>query len=150
VEETGDRGSSTPGTAPTGRKFRRKADHLRFKSDFDYTRKTGEKSIGPSLVLVVAPPREGRVRCGVVCGKKYSPSAVVRNRARRLLWESFRHLRDRIAPAELVLIPRYRMADRKEPEVRNELALLLAKAGVFSAEGPIGASAATGEVVSQS
>ena len=79
------------------------------------------------MLAVYAPAPDGKLRCGVVCGKKYSLLAVKRNRARRLCWESFRLLKDRL------LIPRRRMEEAKRPEVTRELAGLLAKAGLLPA-----------------
>ncbi len=129
---------------PAPEKAERKFDHLRFKADFDYARSHGNKTVGRAIVVVTAPARKEWARCGVVCGKKYSPLAVARNRARRLLWESFRHLKQEIMPVELVLIPRYRLAEMKEPEVRAEMRALLIRAGVVSATEPIGGESAIG------
>lgn len=125
----------------------RKPDRLRLQADFDYLRRSGEKLIGKALVLVKAPARSGIVRVGVVCGKKFSPLAVRRNRARRLLWESYRHLKSRVLPAEMVLIPRYRIAEMKEPEVRREMRRLLVEAELFIPDEPTGGDSATGRDV---
>lgn len=109
----------------------KKTDKLRFKSDFDYVRQNGVKYVGSSLVLVVAPPPDEALRCGVICGKKFNHRAVVRNRARRLLWESFRLLKPAVCAGRLVMIPRKRITARKQPEVQRELQDLLRQAGLW-------------------
>ena len=112
-----------------------KADKIRFKSEFDQIRRNGTKLVGSRMLAVYAPAPDGKLRCGVVCGKKYSLLAVKRNRARRLCWESFRLLKDRLEVCHLLLIPRRRMEEAKRPEVTRELAGLLAKAGLLPAVG---------------
>jgi len=108
-----------------------KADKLRLKAEFDQVRAEGVKQAGRYLLAVVAPAPDGLRRCGVVCGRKFSTLAVRRNRARRLLWESFRLLKPEIAVCRLVLIPRRAIGRVKRPEVTQELAVLLHRGGVL-------------------
>lgn len=117
----------------TAKKSLHKIEKLRFKSEFDYIRLRGEKQVGKGMLAVIAPSPDGLRRCGVICGKKYSNLAVDRNRARRLLWESFRLLKSEMAVCHLVLIPRCRMASWKRQETTRELAGLLARQGVLPA-----------------
>ena len=78
-------------------------------------------------------PGEGKfAKCGVICSRKFSLLAVERNRARRLLWESFRLLGDRILPCRMVLIPRHRIKKADQSMVMKELEQILAAAGVLS------------------
>lgn len=86
------------------------------------------------MLVVTAPAPDGLRRCGVICGKKYSLLAVERNRARRLLWESFRLLKQEIAVCRIVLIPRRNMMKWKRGQATRELALLLVRAGVLPHE----------------
>ena len=111
-----------------------KTDKIRFKSEFDQIRQNGEKLVGSSMLVVCAPAPDNRLRCGVICGKKYSLLAVKRNRARRLLWESFRLLRESIEIRHLLLIPRRRMEKADRRQVTRELAGLLARAGLLPQE----------------
>ena len=111
-----------------------KTDKIRFKSEFDQIRQNGEKLVGSSMLVVYAPALDNRLRCGVICGKKYSLLAVKRNRARRLLWESFRLLKGSIEVRHLLLIPRRRMEKADRRQVTRELAGLLAKAGLLPRE----------------
>lgn len=83
------------------------------------------------MLVVAAPAPDGLLRCGVVCGKKYSLLAVERNRARRLMWESFRLLKPEISVCRIVLIPRRNMMKWKRGQATQELARLLVQAGVL-------------------
>lgn len=114
------------------KKTLKKPDRLRFKSEFDRVRSDGTKLVGPSMLLVYADAPDSLLRCGVICGKKYSLLAVKRNRARRLLWESFRLLRETIPAKWIILIPRNRMKHRKRQEVTREMAELLTRANLIS------------------
>lgn len=119
---------------PQGRTPRlrlRKADKLRLRAQFDQLRREGNKRVGPALVAVVAPAPEGRTQCGVICSRKYSLKSVVRNRARRLLWESFRLLKPELPVCRILLIPRRRMLDYDRRQTTAELRGLLADLGVL-------------------
>jgi ribonuclease P protein component len=107
-------------------------DKLRLKSDFDYVKNNGVKYVGNCLLLVAAPSPDETLRCGVICGKKYNKSAVKRNRARRLLWESFRLLKAQISPGYLIMIPRQHIAVLKQQDVEKQLKKLLLEAGLFN------------------
>ena len=87
------------------------------------------------MLLVYAPAPDDLLRCGVICGRKYSLLSVKRNRARRLCGESFRLLKEYLPVVRLVLIPRRRMEKYKRQDVTREMAGLLAKAGLIPA-GP--------------
>ncbi len=131
--ELPDRAASsvTPGVMPVVRRTLSKKDKLRFKSEFDYVRASGRKAVGKSMLAVVAPPPDALLKCGVVCGRKFSTLAVTRNRARRLLWESFRLLKPETAPCRMVLIPRRSIMGMKRQAVTGELAQLLFQLGVL-------------------
>jgi ribonuclease P protein component len=109
------------------KKTLRKPEKLRFKAEFDQVRLNGKKLVGTAFLAVCAPSPDGLTRCGVICSRKYSLLAVKRNRARRLLWESFRLLKEYMPACHMILIPRRKMEKRKRQEVTRELAALLAK-----------------------
>ena len=114
------------GRATLGRK-----DTLGLKSEFDYVRRRGEKHVGRLMLLVVAPSPDGDLRFGIICGKKYSKKAVLRNRARRLLKESFRLLKNRVRPVHCLFITRMGMRNLGLREVQKEMLWILDKAGVL-------------------
>ncbi|MFQ5749432.1 MAG: ribonuclease P protein component [Planctomycetota bacterium] len=74
----------------------------------DYLRVYGEgvRSRGRWILLIAAPGlNPATARMGLSVGRKFSRSAVVRNRARRVLREAFRQLRRNLPPLDVVLIP---------------------------------------------
>ena len=105
------------------KKTLKKEDKLKLKSEFENVRIHGEKIVSKGFLTVVAKSFDGisNVRCGVICSRKYSLLAVRRNRARRLLFESFRLLKHEIQPCHIVLIPRKRMQDYKLADTMAEL-----------------------------
>jgi ribonuclease P protein component len=107
-------------------------DKLKLKADFDHVRAGGRKFSARLLVAVVSETPDSKTRCGVVCGRKFSPKAVERNRARRLLWESFRLLKPRISPCHMILIPRAGMLQAKTQDSMSQLERLLKDAGRLS------------------
>lgn len=121
-----------------------KQDKLTLRSEFAQVKASGRKAAGPLLAVGFAPADDGRVRAGVVCGKKYSLLAVTRNRARRLVWESFRLLKPAIAPCRLVFIPRRRMQQVKCREVLAEMKRHLTVLGVWRDDRPSPSASSTG------
>ncbi len=109
----------------------KKEERLRLKSDFDYVRKNGIKFIGRTFILVLAKHKDNNLKCGVICSRKFNKRAVKRNRARRLLWESFRLIKESINPAHFVLITRKWIADKKQQDVQKEMEYLLKKAKIW-------------------
>jgi len=110
----------------------KKREKLRFKTQFEQIRRDGIKGVAPGMVAVVAPSPENRLECGVICSKKYSLLAVVRNRARRLMWESFRMLKPGLSPCRILLIPRRKMQKYSRMEATAELAGILAELQVLA------------------
>ena len=109
-----------------------KSEKLRFKAQFDQLRRDGIKSVAPGMVVVVAPSPENRLECGVICSKKYSLLSVVRNRARRLMWESFRMLKPDLSPCRILLIPRRKMMNYNRQQTTAELKKILTEQKVLS------------------
>jgi ribonuclease P protein component len=96
--------------------------------EFARVRDEGQKLVGRYLVLGYLPAPEGPSRLGFIVSRQYDRHAVERNRARRLLRESYRLLRHRITRnLWLVAIARNALHGRRQPEVQAELARLLGK-----------------------
>jgi ribonuclease P protein component len=83
------------------------------------------------VVLIVRPNGLGRNRYGVAAGKRLG-NAVQRNRAKRVLRETLRREKERIAQGyDLVLIARDALTpDVKQPLVAAQVAGLLDRAGL--------------------
>ncbi len=108
---------------------------LRLRQDFDAMRSSGTKRVGRRMLLVTAPSPDGKPRFGVICGRKFSKKAVERNRARRLLKESYRLLANAVAPARCLFITRFSMKDAKLQDVQKEMIHLFRKAGLWRGDG---------------
>ena len=115
----------------------RKQDKIHLKSQFDQIRRDGKKFLASGVVAVVAPSPTGRLECGVICSKKYSLLSVTRNRARRLLWESFRMLKPDLSVCRILLIPRKRMLKYDRVQTTREIAKMLAEAEVLPPEAAV-------------
>jgi len=110
----------------------KKGDTLSLKSEFDQVRKCGKKFVGRYILLVASPPADGKLRFGIICGRKYSKKAVLRNRARRLIKESFRLLKSRIRPTHCVFIARAAMSGQKMQVIQKDMKRLLKKAELLT------------------
>lgn len=114
-------------TVPVVRHRLLKSDKLTLKTDFDAVKEAGRSAAGALLVAAAAESRTGKLQAGVICGRKFCVKAVTRNRARRLVWESFRMLKPAIKPCRLVFIPRQRIKEAKCADVQKEMSRLLKK-----------------------
>lgn len=94
------------GASPSGR-FPR-TQHVRKRGEFRSAQDRGRRVTTPTFVLLLYAPDEGSAapRLGVVASRKIG-TAVVRNRAKRLVREAFRSTRDLWNPGiDLVVIVR--------------------------------------------
>ena len=118
-----------------GRSSLRKQEKLRTRKDFDALKEHGKACRDPFFtVLVRAAEPDDPVqitRYGVICSRKLHHSAVVRNRARRLITETFRLCKEIILPCSILVIPRRAMFGAKQQEVQEHLLRALKKAGLI-------------------
>jgi ribonuclease P protein component len=98
----------------------RPAQKLRSPAVFRRVFRRGVRLDGP-LFLMIALVNEGpRDRLGLVASRKLG-GAVARNRAKRLLRESFRRHPRRLTPTlDLVLVPKREIAEKSGDEVARE------------------------------
>lgn len=100
--------------------------------DFLRVRQGGERAVKGCLIanwLRLAV--DSRSRLGVVVSKKVG-NAVVRNRAKRLLRESYRqHQHEFIQPLDLVLVARQSIKDKDFAGVERDVVLTLRQAGIL-------------------
>ena len=94
-------------------------------------RENGRSFAGKTIVLIVSENTSGIPRCGIICGRKFSLKAPSRNRAKRLLRESFRLIKSNIGAADIVLIAKKRIFDFKACEIQSDLINLLQKAHLW-------------------
>ncbi len=105
---------------------------LNLKSEFDNVKVNGTKYVGKYFLLVHTKAPDNRLRFGVVCGRKFNKNAVCRNRARRLIKESFRLIKSQICESHIVFIPRKRMIGKKLQDIQAEMIFLLKKAKLWT------------------
>ena len=102
---SGNRAGPEPGGRRAAR-ISRRACRLRTRSQLDYVKANGRSRAGRLCVVKAAPPPDEQRRLAIVVSRRYSPKAVERNRARRLLREAYRLVLPELRPAWIVLIPR--------------------------------------------
>lgn len=109
--------------------------HLRLRSEFNYLRQSGRKIVTRAMIFITAESPDGSLRCGVICSRKFSKLAVKRNRARRLLYESFRLVQPEMKRCWILMIPRYSIMSMKCQDVVHEMNTAAAKAGLLAESG---------------
>jgi ribonuclease P protein component len=104
---------------------------LKQEGEFARARAQGRRLICGCLIANVLPrPGLPTARLGVVTGKKVG-NAVARNRARRLMRESFRlHQHELAGPVDLVLVARPSIAGKKLAEVERDFLRVLRQARI--------------------
>ena len=112
-----------------------KQEKLRTRKDFDALKEHGKACRDPFFtVLVQAAEPDNPVqipRYGVICSRKLHHSAVIRNRARRLITETIRLSKETILPCSILIIPRRAIFGAKQQEVQEHLLRTLKKAGLI-------------------
>ena len=139
--QTPDPGLSTPrlgmgARRPKGLPFGR-SSRIKQGRDFLRLKQQGERMTIGCLIVNWLRLNEGTCsRLGVVTSSRIG-GAVVRNRARRLMRESFRLNQQRLAqPLDLVLVARQSIAGKTYAQVEKDLLTSLGKAGLL--KGPTG------------
>lgn len=115
---------------------------LRDAAAFERVRRDGHSTTTALLVLSVLPNELGRNRYGVAAGRRLG-SAVLRNRAKRLVRESLRELHPRLRPGyDMLVIVRNRFTPATPAMlVRGQLEQLCRRSGLLDSadmSGPNG------------
>lgn len=103
--------------------------------DIPRVMKTGRRVVGQGVTLLGVLPGQterapGQPRFAFIVSTKVDKRAVVRNRVRRVLSESVRHLLKRIVPeADGILIGTKDLVSLSQDEVETRVCTLLEKAG---------------------
>ena len=110
-----------------------RAARLKQGRDFSRVRRQGERLVVGCLIANWDRlPPHARSRLGVITSGKLG-NAVARNRARRLLRESFRlHQHELAAPVDLVLVARASILDKDFVGVERDFLTTLRKAGLLN------------------
>lgn len=106
------------------------------KKDFEFRRAygRGKNSVSAGLVLYCFKTKLGMIRIGITTGKKVG-NAVLRNRARRVIRESIRHIEPELRGSwDIVVVARTRTPSMKSQSVEKELRLALSEMGIINKE----------------
>ncbi len=110
----------------------KKEERLRKRFQFERVYKEGRAFSGKRIRLAILANGLERNRVGFAASKKTLRLSVRRNRAKRLLRETYRRNKYRIKPGfDIVLIARETIPNVKLPEIEEELFQLAGKAGVL-------------------
>jgi len=93
------------------------------RADFDGAMNDGERAVSSRLV-VIAKKTDATPRLGLVVSKKVG-SSVDRNRIKRLVRESFRHLASGLANMDVVVIARDRANGCTSSQLNQDFAYCL-------------------------
>ena len=101
-------------------------EHIRRRADFEAIYKSGLKVNGRLLTMFVRSNQGTHARLGIAATRKIG-GAVVRNRAKRLTRELFRHHKPATA-IDVVVVPRREFLDAPYPSLEREFNNLLERA----------------------
>lgn len=104
----------------------RPAEHIRRRADFERAYAAGSRVTGRFMTVFARPTDLAIPRIGIAATKKIG-TAIVRNRAKRLVRELFRHQKPNIA-LDIVVIPRREFLDAPYASLEREFSNLLERA----------------------
>jgi ribonuclease P protein component len=86
------------------------------------------------MVVWVSRKADCERRMGVIATKRTFKNAVDRNRAKRLIRESFRLLQDKFSkePWDMVILARRRILSMKQQDVQREMRSICRRHGIYS------------------
>lgn len=104
----------------------RPAQHIRRRADFERAYETGIRLSGRLMTVFVKSNDGEHARLGIAATRKIG-GAVVRNRAKRLTRELFRHLKPDTG-VDIIVVPRREFSDAPYLDLERELTDLLDRA----------------------
>lgn len=110
------------------------ATRIRRLADFQFIRQHGDTAVGRRTVVRLVDSPDGNRRVAFVISRRYSPKAVIRNRARRLFREVYRRMLPELRDCWLEFRPRYRMQGARLADIEPEIRRLVGQLGGFSGQ----------------
>lgn len=96
-------------------------------SDFQAVLRSGRRARDPYFVVATRANDTGRARLGVTVSRRVSLKAVVRNRIKRQIRESFRHTKPDLPGTDIVVVAYGPAATAANTELKKSLVTLLKK-----------------------
>ena len=97
------------------------------KAEFQILFDKSKKIVHRNTVILFRENQKSFARLGVIVGKKTAKHAVVRNRIKRVIRESFRHHQDRLQKIDVVIIARKPCETLDKQKLREGIDLLWEK-----------------------
>jgi len=109
----------------------KKWERLRKKKEFQSVFESGRKTAGKLLVLVYKENELGFPRAGFIVSKKVSKKAVERNRAKRLMRETFRLNKHLLKPFDIIFIAKKEILGKKRQDVEKDFLSIASRSGLL-------------------
>lgn len=110
----------------------KKTESIKLNKDFKRLYYRGKSFAGKYIVVYTAPNGRKINRLGLTCGKVIG-KAVTRNRAKRLMRESYRLTENSIKTGnDIVIVARSRSVYAKCPAIQKELEYAVKKLGLYA------------------
>ena len=90
-------------------------------AEFEHVFKTGRKNHGKYFLVVACSNNQGSARLGIAVSRKVSTKAVVRNRIKRQIRESFRKNKELLAGLDCVVVARSTASSAENPVLRSSI-----------------------------
>jgi ribonuclease P protein component len=101
----------------------RPLEHVRRRADFEQAYNAGAKVSGRYMTMFVTPNAAGVARLGVAATRRIG-GAVIRNRAKRITRELFRHQKPS-AGVDVIIVPRREFINAPYSSLEREFGALL-------------------------
>lgn len=97
------------------------SNRLKSKQDFDVVFRKGKRISHKYLSIIYVSNRFSQPRLGIVVKKIYFKQAVVRNKLRRVVRESFRHHKDRLKGLDIIVLLRSECIPLDNKTLRSDI-----------------------------
>lgn len=111
-------------------------EHIRTRGDFERIYETGRRASGRLMTMFIMANTRPGARLGIAATRKLG-SAVIRNRAKRLVRELFRHNKP-TGGFDIVIVPRREMLDAPYDTLEAEFRALLDRRDERRRPPPVG------------